>query len=203
MFIELTDHLRCPADHPESFLVLLPSSVVERSVQVGELGCPICHRVYHIRDGIPDFGTPAPVVKLRKHDPLDGAGIAALLGLAGPGGFVGLVGGPAAEWRELAVHLPGVHLAAVNPPRGVQEAAGLSVLRATAVPFKAGSLRGIILGAEVAENEAWEGQAVRAVLPGLRVVGQGEVPEMEEIEILANAGGWWVGARKKREEKRT
>ena len=24
MFIELTDHLRCPEDHEESFLVLLP-----------------------------------------------------------------------------------------------------------------------------------------------------------------------------------
>jgi hypothetical protein len=24
MFIELTDHFRCPADHDESFLVLLP-----------------------------------------------------------------------------------------------------------------------------------------------------------------------------------
>ena len=37
MFIELTDHLRCPGDHDEAYLVLLPDSVVQRSVQSGEL----------------------------------------------------------------------------------------------------------------------------------------------------------------------
>ena len=33
MFIELTDYLRCPADHAESYLVLLPDEMQERSVR--------------------------------------------------------------------------------------------------------------------------------------------------------------------------
>jgi hypothetical protein len=41
MFIELTDHLRCPADHAESYLVLLPEEMRERSVRTGRLGCPV------------------------------------------------------------------------------------------------------------------------------------------------------------------
>ena len=41
MFIELTDHLRCPADHEESYLVLLPDEIRERSVRAGRLGCPV------------------------------------------------------------------------------------------------------------------------------------------------------------------
>jgi hypothetical protein len=31
------------------------------------------------------------------------------------------------------------------------------------------------------------------VLPGLRVVGQGMVPAADRIELMASAGGTWVG----------
>ena len=48
MFIELTDHLRCPADHDESFLVLLPLDLAGRDVVQGTLGCPVCQREYAI-----------------------------------------------------------------------------------------------------------------------------------------------------------
>ena len=51
MFIELTDHLRCTANHAEQYLVLLPDTMADRSVQAGELGCPVCHRAYRIADG--------------------------------------------------------------------------------------------------------------------------------------------------------
>ena len=51
MFIELTDHLRCPADHTESYLVLLPDEMQDRSVRTGRLGCPVCGRTYVLTDG--------------------------------------------------------------------------------------------------------------------------------------------------------
>jgi hypothetical protein len=38
LFIELTDYLRCPRDHAEAYLVLLPDEVVDRGVRSGELG---------------------------------------------------------------------------------------------------------------------------------------------------------------------
>ena len=44
MYIELTDHLRCPENHEERFLVLLPDRVEDRSVRTGQLGCPVCGR---------------------------------------------------------------------------------------------------------------------------------------------------------------
>ena len=40
MFIELTDHLRCPADHEESYLVLLPDRMEGRSVRERAAGLP-------------------------------------------------------------------------------------------------------------------------------------------------------------------
>ena len=90
MFIELTDHLRCPEDHEEAYLVLLPDSVVQRSVQTGELGCPVCHRTLYIRDGILDIGDAPPPDETEPS--LDGASVAALTGLGGPGGYLVLVG---------------------------------------------------------------------------------------------------------------
>jgi hypothetical protein len=38
MFIELTDHLRCPEEHDEASLVLLPDELAGRSVRTGTLG---------------------------------------------------------------------------------------------------------------------------------------------------------------------
>ena len=59
MFIELTDQLRCPADHPESFLVLIPDEMEGRRVVRGTLGCPVCHAEYRIEAGVADFqGAP-------------------------------------------------------------------------------------------------------------------------------------------------
>ena len=56
MFIELTDHLRCPAGHEESYLVLLPDEMQERSVRAGRLGCPVCGRTYEVKEGVLDLG---------------------------------------------------------------------------------------------------------------------------------------------------
>ena len=60
MFIELTDHLRCPADHPERYLVLLPDRIVERSVIAGRLGCPVCGRTWAVAEGVAELGGPPP-----------------------------------------------------------------------------------------------------------------------------------------------
>src|SRR2546421_743598 len=68
MFIELTDHLRCPADHEEQFLVLLPDRMEGRSVLSGELGCPVCGRVVRVEEGVADFGAGT---RLRRRGGLD------------------------------------------------------------------------------------------------------------------------------------
>ncbi len=195
MFIELTDHLRCPADHAEQYLVLLPDRIVERSVLAGRLGCPVCGRTYAVTDGIAELDGPPP--RPTAGGPLAPAVMHVLLGLGGPGGYAALVGSAAQAWQGLAEALAGVALVAVNPPVGIADAApALSVVRAPLIPLKARTLRGVVLGREVSTDPLWVREAARATLPGLRVVGQGPEPSLPELEVLASAAGHWVAARR-------
>jgi uncharacterized protein YbaR (Trm112 family) len=197
MFIELTDHLRCPADHDEAFLVLLPDRVEGRSVQTGTLGCPVCDRRFELRDGVLDTGdAPSPGSGARPGE-LTAEALAPLAGLNGPGGYLVLVGPPAALWRDVAALVPGVTLVAVNPPPEVVDEAGISVLRGGRLALKTGSMRGVVLGRPYGGEPAWVEEAARVVLPGLRVVGEGPDPDPELVDLMASAGGVWVGTRRR------
>jgi hypothetical protein len=196
VFIELTDHLRCVAGHDESFLVLLPDEVVDRSVRRGTLGCPSCGAIYHVRDGVLEAGD-APLAGADEAVP-GGEALAAFAGLGGPGGYMVLVGAAAGRWAALTAAVPGVHLVLVNPPAGVEEARGTSVLRAARLPLRSGSMRAVVLGAPCGGDPAWVAEAARVVLPGLRVVGQGNPPAVAALDLLADADGWWVAQRARR-----
>ena len=195
MFIELTDHLRCIADHDESFVVLLPDEVVDRSVRSGTLGCPTCGRVYRIADGVLDAGDAPPPAA--ENAPA-GEALAALAGLGGPGGYMVLAGSAGARWAELAGAVPGVHLVLVNPPPGIAEAPGMSVLHSSRLPLRSGSMRAVVLGAPYGGDASWTDEAARVVLPGLRVVGHGPAPAAADLDVLADAEGWWVAQRVRR-----
>jgi uncharacterized protein YbaR (Trm112 family) len=191
MFIELTDHLRCPADHEESYLVLLPDRMEDRSVLEGRLGCPVCGRTYSLVEGVLDLGgevPPTPASTLLEPEPLT-----ALVGLSGPGGYLVLVGRPAGRWREVAELNPGVGLVAVNPGPEVVDAPGISLLRGGSLPLKSRSMRGVVLGSPYGSDPRWVTDGARVVLPGLRVAGEGRVPESAAIDLMATAGGVWVG----------
>ncbi len=191
MFIELTDHLRCPADHAEGYLVLLPDTMEGRSVRAGRLGCPVCGRTYEVRDGVLDLGggdAPVPEATL-----LTPEALTALVGLSGPGGYLVMVGRPGAAWREVAAQNPGVGLVAVNPPPGLADEPGISVLRGGVIPLKSRSMRGVALGSPYGGDPGWVAEAARVVLPGLRVAGEGPVPDPAALELMAAAGGAWVG----------
>jgi uncharacterized protein YbaR (Trm112 family) len=192
MFIELADHLRCPADHPEQYLVLLPGSIEERSVREGMLGCPACGREFRVENGVFDIGgAPDQVAPTA----LDGDAAAALVGLTGPGGYLAVVGGLAARHDELAAAIPGVRLVTVNPPRGVRDEYELSVLRGASIPLRSSSMRGVLLGPGFGSDPRWVAEALRITLSGLRIVGEGDPPDSADIELLAAAGGCWVGAK--------
>jgi hypothetical protein len=195
MFIELTDYLRCPADHEEQFLVLLPDRMEGRSVREGQLGCPVCHRSFSLVAGALDVGG-APAVE-EAASALDAESLSTLVGLGGPGGYLVLVGPPAASWREVAQLNPGVGLVAVNPPPGVADQETLSVVRGGRLPLKSHSMRGVVLGRPFATDPAWVGEAARVLLPGLRVVGESADPGNESIDLMASAGGVWVGTRRR------
>ena len=190
MFIELTDHLRCPSDHDERFLVLLPDRMEGRSVRSGQLGCPVCGRVFHLADGVFDAGDAPPAVEGALA--LTGDALCALVGLHGPGGYLVIAGAPAALLEEIGEQFPGVAIVAVNPPAGVADGDLVSVLRAGMFPLKSRSMRGVVLGAPYGDDPHWVGEAARVVLPGLRVVGEGGDPTAEKVELMASAGGVWV-----------
>lgn len=189
MFIELTDALRCTADHPESYLVLLPGKMAGRQVQTGELGCPVCGRVVQISDGVTDFGGGVPS---DGKTALTAEAVAAFLGISGPGGYVALVEGVTSLAEELGKLLPEVGLALVNPCAEVKAESAAGVLRSGRLPLKAHSLRGIVLGGTVSGSAEWVRAAAGAVLPGLRVVGEGGQPG-EALEVLAQSPACWVG----------
>lgn len=191
MFIELTDHLRCPADHEESYLVLLPDRLEQRSVRAGRLGCPVCGRTFVLSEGILDVGGEPS--GWDRPGALDPAALTALVGLGGPGGYLVIVGAPGGRWREIAELNPGVGLVVVNPPREVGDEPGVSVLRGGRLPVKSRTMRGAVLGRGYADDPAWVREAARVVLPGLRVVGEGTGPEPGVIDLMASAAGVWVG----------
>ena len=198
MFIELTDILRCPEPHAEQFLVLLPEEMSGRSVRSGHLGCPVCQREYRIDDGAVLLNSaPPPTPDSTPLDPLvDATAIAAFLGMAGPGGYVAVAGNVPGLDGGLASALPGIHLAAINPPPGTPELPMMSVLRSPVIPIKSRSVRGVVLGSRLGTDPFWVSEAVRVLLPGLRVVGEGTAPAREDVNVLASAGGWWVAVKR-------
>ena len=200
MFIELTDHLRCPVDHDESFLVLLPDRVEGRSVIQGQLGCPVCGRTFELSNGVLDTGD-APAASASQPSALDAEALTALVGLSGPGGYLTLVGSVADLWKGIAALNPGVALVAVNPGPEVADAPGISVLRSGRIPLKSRSMRGVVLGRPYADDARWVGEGARVVLPGLRIVGEGADPPADVIDLMASAGGVWVGVKGGKRER--
>jgi hypothetical protein len=190
VYIELTDHLRCPESHEEAYLVLLPDQVDHRDVVAGHLGCPICGWSCAWTDRTPDFGggwrsdAASPCAS--------GSDAQALLGIDGPGGWIALAGSAGRIALELQESLPGVGIVAVNPPADLRSSGTISVLLSGTWPLKAHAIRGAILGSDAT---AWTASALASVLPGLRIVGAGPRPE-GAAEVIGEAGGVWVAKRR-------
>ena len=198
MFIELTEILKCPRDHQESYLVATPIGMDARRIVRGVLGCPECRAEFPIVDGVAYFGAPPgpPGDAAALEGPAyDVAGLAAFLNLDGPGGYAALVGRAARLGAEIAAATPGVHFVAVNPPAGVAPGPMLSALVSPrGLPIKSAQLRAVILGADHA-GRAWLLEGTRALLPGLRLVVEDERAEVDGVTPLARGAGMFVGSR--------
>ena len=192
MFIELTDHLRCPRQHDEAYLVLLPHQVENRDVKRGRLGCPVCGWETEFKDGVVDFGDGSPATQPTA---LSADAVRTFLGLTGPGGFAALIGGPASLAPELSEHQRGVALVLVNPPAGTRADLPSSIVHAGRLPLKAASMRGTVVGKDYSSDTKWVGDAIGSVLQGLRFVIEGPVRELPGVEVLGETEGMWVGRR--------
>ncbi len=104
-------------------------------------------------------------------DPAEAAfRLAALLGVREGPGLILLAGGWASLAGRLAARIDEIEVVALDPAlHGAGEEAGVSRLTAGAgLPFFSSALRGVALeGAQLAE---WEGEAIRVLAPGARLV---------------------------------
>ena len=190
MHIELTDHLRCPRDHAEAFLVLLPDQMAARRVVAGHLGCPMCGWSTAWTDAVPDFGGGWRSAGV---PPFDAAAAAAMLGLDGPGGWIALAGDAAALSAGLSATVPGVAFVVINPPTSIAPSDSVSVLLSGAWPIQMHAIRGVVLGADAG---SWRDAAMQSTLPGLRTIGCGAAPSGDRIQLLAEADGVWVATHR-------
>ena len=207
MHIELTEMLRCPEPHGEAFLVMSTGEMLGRMVRSGILGCPICRREFPIVKGIVHFAGsgergavpggaaegPAP----RSPLPADPQTLQALLDLSGPGGYIVLVGAAARHAVGLAGLMGGIHFIGINAPADVEELPILSLLVCPAmIPLRQMIARGAVVGSDRLGSE-WLAEARRVVLPGRRVVIEGEnVPVPVGLTRLAAGEGLFVGERR-------
>ena len=200
MYIELTEHLRCPEEHEEqTYLVLVPQAMEGRAVTAGSVGCPVCKKEYAIDDGVAHFGGPTAAsagvpggvaTSLPAVDTVQ-----ALLGITGPGGYVVLVGSAARLAGDLAEVMEGVHFVGVNAPGDVTPSGAISLLsHPSVIPLKPSMARGVIVGADHAV-EPWLSEASRLVLRGLRLVVLAEDAAAPGTKQLASGDGMWVGVR--------
>lgn len=193
MFIDLVDHLRCPADHAESWLVAAVERMDGRYMAKGSLGCPKCQATYDVRDFVAYFA-PDPVVtalvrQTQRADDEAVVRLAALLDLRTAGGFVGLAAGWAAFAAPLALAFD-VHCVVLDSAGQGVPGDGLSVLSVgERIPLAPASLRALALdGPSVAISSA-----VRAVKAGGRVTGPAALAIPDGVGELARDATDWVG----------
>ncbi len=195
MFIELAEHLRCPANHAtNSYCILVPDTMVGRFVDRGTVACPECRAEYPIRGGVVHFGIP-PFEAAAGPTVPTGDVLQALLGLGGPGGFVGFLGAAGSRAGDLAAHQDGVHMVVVNGPIAQREADASHLTAAREIPLKTNVVRGVVVGDDYA-IDAWLADASRVLLPGQRMVVLAEVALEESMEVIATGGGLTVGRKR-------
>ncbi len=207
MFVELTDLLRCPRDHEDSWLVMAAMRTVDRHVLEGTLGCPVCGAEYPVSEGLADFriaagGGDGVSNRDSTHVPVPAADtpaelsvmLAAYAGLAEPGGTVGIGGEMATVAGELE-RLTSVRALAINPGGGGSP--GLSAIRCEArLPLAAASLRALILDRTTATSLDMDA-AVTKVQAGGRIVVPASVPLPSGVVQLAGDDVWIVSERER------
>ena len=121
---------------------------------------------------------------------LDGAAVAALLGLGGPGGYVVLVGPGAGRLaRDRGCAERRLDGGGESGRHRWQAHAASACCAAARLPLKSASMRGVVLGGIYGSDPAWVREATRVLLPGLRVVGEGADPVRAGADVLASADG--------------
>ena len=189
MFVELIEHLRCPAAHEPSALVAAASRSANRHILDGTLGCPTCGAEYPVRDGIAHLGR-APRLAAEEASLERAMRIAAFLELTDARGFAVLSGRWCAHTQALAqiVETP---IVLVNPAEGVVLDGASAVLETDRqLPVAEGSVRALALDADALDTDA-----VRAVRAGGRVLGVAQLTLPDGLREIARDAREWIAER--------
>lgn len=199
MQVALLEALRCPAVHAASPLIAAVTTRAGDDVREATLGCPVCGTEYPVRGGWAVLGSgttadaPPPTDDRPDDEHLMRAG--AMLGLLGGGGTVAL----APSWAEYAhplVALTDVAVVVAHPPPGFDTGGGVSAIAGgRALPFAAGTFRGVALDAWVAADAQALATWVAACAPRGRVVAPADVAVPSGVTELVRDERHWVGER--------
>lgn len=195
MFVELLDRIRCPHEHEDSPLVMTASVTDARYIIEGTLGCPVCHAEYRVHEGLMEMEGHFPNFMLTmdafSHEKTVRA--AALLGLDERGGLylVDVMGQYSVG--SYLVMSPDSKFVAMSVMSRVQNAVMSIRGRPDALPFAAGSMRGIALDWEV--SPSLMRSAVKALAPGGRLVAGADTDVPNGVELLARDDHEWVAER--------
>ena len=196
MLVDLLEHLRCPNQHADSWLVATALRTADRHILEGTLGCPVCGAEFAIRDGVASFGPEDPPPSAEAQADIGGETfrLAALLAASDRGGLYVLGG----AWGELAHALSDLldesrraRLMLVSPPRGV---VGWSTLRGAGdtLPLATGSASGVAIDRA---SVPFVQSAVLVLGSKGRLVAPAATPLPAGIMLLARDDRHWVGER--------
>ena len=197
MFIELVDALRCLTPHEETWLVASVSEMSGRHIIDGTLGCPVCRRSYPVRNGVgvftADGSTPSLTRAAVGMDDRVMRG-AALLGLSDAGGIV-VLGDTWVDCADALAELGPAHVVTLNAAANDASPQGVSsIVVDDALPFGAGTLRGVALGGQTATRTLLSSAVERLRSRG-RLVAPATVPLPDEVTELARDAEDWVAER--------
>jgi len=219
MHLLVTDILSCPNCGPAFGLILFATTLEDRKVFEGFLGCSNCRERYPVTSGFADLRVPSERGGTVQVTEIDRAGdasperdlsgdaekaikLAALLGLQEGVGHVLLTGVAVDQAARLSSLLPGVEVLASHPGLvAVEETDGVSrMVVGQSLPFYSRTLRGIVLEGE--GGKGWLAEGMRVLMPGARLIlfdpppDAGRQMEGEGLELLLEAEGVLVGALK-------
>ena len=201
MLLDVTEILRCPQPHEESYLICGPITMDSRDVVRGGLACPVCRAEYPIVDRVAWFAPPDAVADTRAPGAPSGLtaeAVRTFLDLQGGGGYVLLVGSATRFGPELAALLPSSAVVCCCLSSSRPDAGSISVLHSPRVmPIKRHCMRAVVVGSDAA-LEPWLASAVEALLPGLRLIVEDEAAAPAGVVELARGAGVFVGEKRTR-----
>lgn len=210
MHLLLTDRLTCPRCGPTFGLILLASSIDDRMVREGRLGCPNCRDGFPIEGGFADLREP-PRGELAaglvgappdsREDTSAAERLVALLGVVGGPGTVALVGEPARHAAVLTASAEEIHVVGVDAdlrlwPEGPRFS---RIVASPGLPFYDTTLRAVAVDGRL--GGTWLAEAARVVVPRGRVVVAHAPPDADQrlrsagLEVLAAEAETVVAAR--------